>query len=78
MSLSLMPNGFQRKGPVLLIIMDGVGLGKPEPGNAGDYVLADIPNAGLANVAATLCELLGFQPPANYAPSLIRFAVDKG
>lgn len=45
---------------------------------AGDYVLADIPDAGLANVAATLCELLGFHPPANYAPSLIRFTSDKG
>ena len=45
---------------------------------AGDYVLADIPDAGLANVAATLCELLGIHPPANYAPSLIRFTSDKG
>jgi 2,3-bisphosphoglycerate-independent phosphoglycerate mutase len=33
-SLMLKPNGFERKGPVLLIIMDGVGLGKPDPGNA--------------------------------------------
>ncbi len=33
-ALTLTPNGFERKGPVLLIIMDGVGLGKPESGNA--------------------------------------------
>jgi 2,3-bisphosphoglycerate-independent phosphoglycerate mutase len=29
------------------------------------------PNPGLANVAASLCQLLGFQPPANYEPSLV-------
>jgi len=40
---------------------------------AGEYKLSDIPDAGLANVAATLCDLMGFQPPANYAPSLVTF-----
>jgi len=39
----------------------------------GEYVLADIPDAGLANVAATLCDLMGFHPPGNYAPSLVTF-----
>jgi 2,3-bisphosphoglycerate-independent phosphoglycerate mutase len=29
------------------------------------------PHPGLANVAASLCQLLGFQPPANYEPSLV-------
>ena len=36
------------------------------------YSLADIPDAGLANVAATLCNLLGFDAPDDYADSLIR------
>ena len=33
--------------------------------------LANVDDAGLANVAATLLELLGFEPPADYEPSLI-------
>jgi 2,3-bisphosphoglycerate-independent phosphoglycerate mutase len=36
-----------------------------------NYTLADIPHAGLSNVAATLCYLLGFEPPSDYEPSLI-------
>ncbi|RAP33959.1 2,3-bisphosphoglycerate-independent phosphoglycerate mutase, partial [Candidatus Marinamargulisbacteria bacterium SCGC AG-439-L15] len=36
------------------------------------YVLSDVQNAGLANVAATICHLLGYEPPADYEPSLIR------
>ena len=31
----------------------------------------DLPAAGLANVAATVLELLGFQPPAGYEPSML-------
>jgi 2,3-bisphosphoglycerate-independent phosphoglycerate mutase len=31
----------------------------------------DLPRAGLANVASTVLELLGFEPPANYDPSLL-------
>jgi 2,3-bisphosphoglycerate-independent phosphoglycerate mutase len=31
----------------------------------------DLPDAGLANVAATVLELLGFEPPADYEPSLL-------
>jgi 2,3-bisphosphoglycerate-independent phosphoglycerate mutase len=31
----------------------------------------DLPRAGLANVAATVLELAGFQPPPDYEPSLI-------
>jgi 2,3-bisphosphoglycerate-independent phosphoglycerate mutase len=34
----------------------------------------DLPEAGLANVAATLCLLLGLQPPAEFAPALLRYA----
>ena len=31
----------------------------------------DLPDAGLANVAATLLELLGFEPPEDYLPSML-------
>jgi 2,3-bisphosphoglycerate-independent phosphoglycerate mutase len=31
----------------------------------------DLPEAGLANMAATLLELLGFAPPPDYLPSLL-------
>lgn len=40
---------------------------------AGEYHLANVPEAGLSNVAATLLNLLGFDPPADYRPSLIQF-----
>ncbi|MDE0343473.1 MAG: 2,3-bisphosphoglycerate-independent phosphoglycerate mutase [Deltaproteobacteria bacterium] len=36
------------------------------------YSLAPPPNAGLANLAATLLELLGYDPPEEFAPSLLR------
>jgi 2,3-bisphosphoglycerate-independent phosphoglycerate mutase len=39
----------------------------------GEYHLSPPPDAGLANVASTLFDLLGFQPPAEYEPSLIHF-----
>jgi len=35
------------------------------------YQLSSVPNPGLANVAATLLNLLGFQAPDEYEPSLI-------
>lgn len=40
--LNKLKNFHGRKGPVLLIIMDGVGLGKPDEGNA--VFMADTPN----------------------------------
>ncbi len=36
-----------------------------------NYRLRQLSTAGLANVAATLCNLLGFEAPAEYEPSLI-------
>ena len=32
----------------------------------------DLATPGLANVAATVLELLGFQPPADFQPSLLQ------
>ena len=42
-----------------------------DPNYNGEYELADLKEKGLANVAATLLNLLGYEAPANYAPSLI-------
>ena len=36
------------------------------------FSLAAVEQPGLANVAATLCVLLGYQPPDFYAPSLVQ------
>jgi 2,3-bisphosphoglycerate-independent phosphoglycerate mutase len=44
-----------------------------DPGYQGEYELADLKEKGLANVAATLLNLLGFEQPKDYAPSLIVF-----
>lgn len=38
----------------------------------------DLPRAGLANVAATLLQLLGFVPPPQYEPSLLSWCSDGG
>lgn len=35
------------------------------------FKLTDLDEPGLANVAATLCVLLGFSPPSEYEPSLV-------
>ena len=42
-------------------------------GYQGEYEMANIPGQGLANVAATLLNLLGYEAPKEYAASLIRF-----
>ncbi|MGL5253869.1 MAG: 2,3-bisphosphoglycerate-independent phosphoglycerate mutase [Brevinema sp.] len=45
-----------------------------DPNYNGEYVLAQVEEpAGLANVASTLCNLLGFEAPQEYLPSLINF-----
>ncbi len=52
--------------PVPLIIKDYSG--------RNDFSMTPLPGAGLANVAATLCNLLGYRAPADYEPSLISLA----
>jgi len=44
-----------------------------DPGYQGEYEMAELPGQGLANVAATLLNFLGYEAPKEYAPSLIRF-----
>jgi 2,3-bisphosphoglycerate-independent phosphoglycerate mutase len=48
--------------PVPFIVIDSLGR---------HLALADLPGAGLANVAATLLTLLGVVVPADYEPSLV-------
>ncbi len=44
-----------------------------DPNYAGEYEFANVPDKGLANIAATLLNLLGYEAPKEYAPSLIKF-----
>ncbi len=44
-----------------------------DPGYRGEYKIAGLPRRGLSNVAATILNLLGFEKPADYDPSLIEF-----
>ncbi|BCL60292.1 putative 2,3-bisphosphoglycerate-independent phosphoglycerate mutase [Desulfomarina profundi] len=41
--------------------------------DSNSFTMADIQNPGLANVAATLCVLLGYIPPDDYEPSLLEW-----
>jgi 2,3-bisphosphoglycerate-independent phosphoglycerate mutase len=44
-----------------------------DPAYAGEYVMSPLEKRGLSNVAATLLNLLGYEKPADYDPSLIKF-----
>ena len=50
--------------PVPFIVDDFSGL--------NSFVLTDVKQPGLANVAATICTLLGYEPPEEYEPTLLR------
>jgi 2,3-bisphosphoglycerate-independent phosphoglycerate mutase len=39
----------------------------------GEYKISNSSHAGLANVASTICNLLGYEQPEEYEPSLIQF-----
>ncbi len=60
------PHTAHTLAPVPFIIYD--------PNYNGEYTLAEVTEpAGLANVAATLCNLCGYDAPADYNESLIKF-----
>lgn len=44
-----------------------------DSGYKGEYEMAKLEKRGLTNVAATLLNLLGFEAPSDYDPSLIEF-----
>ena len=50
--------------PVPFIVKDFSG--------SNSFVLTDIKQPGLANFAATICTLLGYQPPEEYEPTLLK------
>ncbi len=54
------------KNPVPFIINDCSG--------TNNFVLNHVETRGLSNVAATICNLLGYEAPEDYEPSLIRLA----
>ena len=43
-----------------------------DPEYTGEYEIADLKRPGLSNVASTVLNLLGFEKPGDYDPSLIR------
>ena len=45
-----------------------------DPLYRGEYRMADLKEKGLSNIAATLLNLLGFEKPEDYNPSLIEIA----
>lgn len=51
--------------PVPFIIYD--------PQYKNEYIMADVKNPGLSNVAATILNLLGYEKVEDYDPSLIKF-----
>jgi len=51
--------------PVPFVIVDS--------GYSGEYSMAGLEKRGLSNVAATLLNLLGYEKPEDYDPSLIQF-----
>jgi 2,3-bisphosphoglycerate-independent phosphoglycerate mutase len=42
-----------------------------DPLYQGEYRMADLKEKGLSNIAATLLNLLGYEKPQDYDPSLI-------
>jgi len=42
-----------------------------DPSGVSNARKADVPEAGIANLAATCITLLGYEPPADYTPSLV-------
>jgi len=54
------------KNPVPFIVKDYSG--------SNQFALAGVEGAGLANIAATICTLLGLEPPEDYEPSIVKLA----
>jgi 2,3-bisphosphoglycerate-independent phosphoglycerate mutase len=42
-----------------------------DPSGTSKIRTAEVPDAGVANLAATCITLLGYEPPADYAPSIV-------
>jgi len=62
-----MPKTAHSLNPVPAIIYD--------PSGAANARLAQVQEAGIANLAATCIALLGYQPPEDYTPSLVEVGI---
>ncbi len=63
-----------RKMPMVAHTLNPVPLIIKDYSEANRFALAGVKSPGLANVAATICTLLGFVPPQEYDPSLVKLA----
>lgn len=61
-----------KRNPMVAHTLNPVPFVVKDYSNANDFELNVIERPGLANVAATLCCLLGLEPPADYEPSLVK------
>jgi len=64
-----MKNG--EKNPMVAHTLNPVPFIVKNYSKVNDFALNDVEQPGLANVAATLCSLLGLEPPADYEPTLL-------
>jgi 2,3-bisphosphoglycerate-independent phosphoglycerate mutase len=60
-----------RRQPMVAHTLNPVPLVIYDFGGEDRFELTAIDEPGLANVAATICVLLGFQPPPDYEPALV-------
>ena len=61
------------RSPVTSHTLNPVPFAIHDPAWHGEYHLQPPAGAGLANIAATLCNLLGYQAPEGYEPGLLAF-----
>jgi 2,3-bisphosphoglycerate-independent phosphoglycerate mutase len=64
-----MKNG--EKNPMVAHTLNPVPFIVKNYSKVNDFALNDVEQPGLANVAATLCNLLGLEPPADYESTLV-------
>lgn len=65
-----MKNG--EKNPMVAHTLNPVPFIVKSYSSVNDFTLNEVEQPGLANVAATLCCLLGFEPPLDYEPALVK------
>ena len=61
-----------KKNPMVAHTLNPVPFVIKNYSNVNEFELKAVEHPGLANVAATLCCLLGFEPPVDYEPSLVK------
>jgi 2,3-bisphosphoglycerate-independent phosphoglycerate mutase len=64
-----------QKTPMVAHTLNPVPFVVKDYNNKNSFELARIEIPGLANVASTLCVLLGFESPVEYEPSLVTISL---